>query len=292
MGLRGALKSFLTYLLGALKSIWTNGYHRVVDPKTGVVLRMDGFISSILGGVFVTSVFTGLASTRFIVADVDSAVKPYVVRLALALFFAVNIGVLVYFMCRPRWTQRSQGFRNTREKVQAVIPLAGLFIFLFGILLMDFSNLFGYLSCVFGRHNKHYDLMSGLVAIFYYFLKSVFALCVYIFICLYSLPERKFRSSSAVRYFLCLIAACSLFLYYDFETWISSPPSDYDYCDDKQLSKGQLCNCRKTSDFAFGHSVEENLQPFYVEFLLLVAERVLHMFNSMITERKLEATPG
>ena len=269
----------------AVRSLLTNGYHKRIDRKSGVVLRMDGYIAALLAGVFMTSLFVSLSSIRFFVRDVDKAVKPFVVKLALSVFFGFGIVVLFVLNCRRVCLANLKRpvVRGVSNTAQTLIPLFGLAGFLVGILILEVWNSMAYISCFYDGHTG-YEVVPAVTGLAYHALKCVFVTFLFLFICLYS--HTPFRSSCLIRYFLCLIVASALFLYFDFETFVSSPALSYEYCSEprQQLSPTQQCNCRKTEMFEFAHDKENLMQPIYVEFFILAAERVLHMFAIMNTD--------
>ena len=168
----------------AVRSLLTNGYHKRIDRKSGVVLRMDGYIAALLAGVFMTSLFVSLSSIRFFVRDVDKAVKPFVVKLALSVFFGFGIVVLFVLNCRRVCLANLKRpvVRGVSNTAQTLIPLFGLAGFLVGILILEVWNSMAYISCFYDGHTG-YEIVPAVTGLAYHALKCVFVTFLFLFIC-------------------------------------------------------------------------------------------------------------
>ena len=211
-------------------------------------------------------------------------------------FVGANVVGLLFLICRakPCRQQSSTAARlkpTWRQQAQIVIPLFGMLVFLLGIMLLDLSLCYAYLACL-ASTGACYQRTSGYIGMTYHLLRCVFSICIYLFICIYSSSRyRRFTNPRVVRYLLCLMVACMLFLYYDLESYfIAGAPIDYfDQCnqdpkDFHLLSRDERCTCYISEEFLFTYGIQGFLSPFYVEFYLLATERVLHMFSSLETD--------
>ena len=293
----------------ALRSFFRIGYHKKIERPSGVVIQQDGFIASMMLGMLVTALLIGLSSSRYLLRAQKYmfVIDMFFVQIGLILLLAVNIIGLIFVMCHTKThtalnavagTEQSDTTtfcQNWRQESQRIFPLVGLGTFLVGILFVEVPKWFAFLVCVV-TSNQCYERSRGYIGLIYHTLVPVFCVCTFLFVCTHSRTTHAFPSSSFLRYFLGLIVACILFMYFDLETWCFIPNTYHDYCNlpSDQLAPEEQCNCLKGPIFDFANNVEDYLQPFYVEFFLLAAERVVHMFNSMRIADDVEAAdvPG
>ena len=282
-------------VFSVVKSFFTIGYPTKVARRSGVVIQQDGYIASLLAGILVTACYVGIASSRYITFNVDEYFNLCHLQIAYGVFVGSNIVGLLFLICRAKAHRTVDAVHSDadreetwRQRAQTVIPLFGMLIFLLGIVLLDLSMCFSYIACL-ATTGKCYLRLTGYLGLMYHLLRCMFAICIYLFICIYSSSRyRRFTNPRVVRYLLCLMVACMLFLYYDLESYfIAGAPVDYfDQCnqdpkDFHLLSRDERCTCYISEEFLFAYKIQGFLSPFYVEFFLLATERVLHMFASL-----------
>ena len=253
-------------------------------------------MAAIMAGMLVMSFLVSLTSCRTILRELDKTVKGYYYMFAVITFLSFNSIGLCFIICKRRlrhvvsvvdqYSSIETTSSSWRQRAQTAIPLAGLFVFLLGILVMELAKTASFVTCLVKVH-ECYDRIGGYVGTIYHIVKCTFCICVFVFICVYSLSKYRLHSSCMfLRYLLCLLAACMLYLYYDLEAWVFASYIYNEHCklDAKLLTPAEQCGCFKTTLFNLAYDIEDQLAPFYVEFFLLATERVLHMFSAIKTD--------
>ena len=186
--------------LAAVRSFFTIGYHSSVSRVSGLVLQQDGFVSSLMACLLLTAFSVAFTTSRYFSLGQTKPVRRQDVQVFTGFLMLVNTcGLFVVTCCRHvrgritfTGAQTTTDTNRRKRKLQVVIPLFGLFLFLVGILAMELSRSVCHLICLVradGYIPQH--RFAGWVSFLYHVIKSVFTVAVFLFICVFSASSRQ-----------------------------------------------------------------------------------------------------
>ena len=277
-----------------IESFFTVGHHhRQVAPSGHVVLQQDGFISSVIACLFVTAMVVVLSLAPVMRLNQASSGELFFGQFVLSIVVAFSTVMLLVTGCNKNIQnylsvsrQRNNlDARNCtadmRERLQYVIPLATLFLFLIAVLIMDCAIVFAFSQCFDARNSTFF---FDAFTVCYHLIKSAFYCGLFWFLTVYSLPSRNFWNLSCVRFILGLLVTALLCLYVDFEVTYSRQIATKNHLcahDGVNMTLAQQCVCQNTQGFQFAFSIRDLLYPIYVQFFLIATESLILMLISL-----------